>query len=131
MFTHWCPSLVVIAVSEPCVRWQGVVPLLGSQNYIESLLAVDKMVAAARTRKEYRGSARRSTTEVKGRDSRAGNKTRRWNVVWIGREVGRSMQKVGETASLRLLQSANQDDTYRGQGVSSLVLILSLSNVSC
>ena len=49
MFTHWCPSLVVIAVSEPCVRWQGVVPLLGSQTYIESLLAVDIMVAAAMT----------------------------------------------------------------------------------
>ena len=71
MFRHWCPSLVVIAVSEPCVRWQGVVPLLGSQNYIESLLAVDDMVAAARNRKECRGAAKCETREVKGRQSRA------------------------------------------------------------
>ena len=71
MFTHWCPSLVVIAVSEPCVRWQGVVPLLGSQNYIEILLVADILVAAARTRKEYRGSARSQTREVKGHDRAA------------------------------------------------------------
>ena len=104
MFTHWCPSLVVIAVSEPCVRWQGVVPLLGSPNYIGSLLAADTMVAAARTRKEYRGSARSKTKEVKGYDRAALGIPRSRNVIWISRQVGRSLQKVGERASLPLLQ---------------------------
>ena len=120
MVTHWCPSLVVIAVSEPCVRWQGVVPLLGSPNYIESLLAVDNMVAAARVRKEYRGSARSKTREVKEGDRAALGIIRRKNVIWISRETGRSMQKVGETASLPLLQSQTKGDAYRGLCVSSL-----------
>lgn len=71
MFRHWCPSLVVIAVSEPCVRWQGVVPLLVLKIISKAYWLSMIWWLLRGIERSVEGLLKSETREVKGRQSRA------------------------------------------------------------